>query len=192
MAGKNLYIIAGCNGAGKTSASVTILPEILNCKEFVNADEIARGISPFNPESVAVEAGRLMLQRIDFLLNGDSSFAIETTLATRSYSGLVRKAQQRGFLVQLLFFWLPSPEYAVERVAQRVREGGHNIPKDVIVRRYFAGIKNMFDIYMPIVNSWMIIDNSVNPRVTIAKMNRNKTDVYDENKFNSIKNYERR
>ena len=192
MADKNLYIIAGCNGAGKTSASVTILPEILNCKEFVNADEIARGISPFNPESVAVEAGRLMLQRIDFLLNSDSSFAIETTLATRSYSNLVRRAQQRGFLVQLLFFWLPSPEYAVERVAQRVREGGHNIPNDVIVRRYFAGIKNMFDIYMPIVNSWMIIDNSVNPRVTIAKMNRNKTDVYDENKFNSIKNYERR
>ena len=192
MAGKNLYIIAGCNGAGKTSASVTILPEILNCKEFVNADEIARGISPFNPESVAVEAGRLMLQRIEFLLNGDSSFAIETTLATRSYSNLVQRAHQCGFFVQLLFFWLPSPEYAIERVAQRVREGGHNIPNDVIVRRYFAGIRNLFDIYMPIVDSWMIIDNSVNPRVTIAKMNRNKTDVYDENKFNSIKNYERR
>ena len=192
MAGKNLYIIAGCNGAGKTSASVTILPEILNCKEFVNADEIARGISPFNPESVAVEAGRLMLQRIEFLLNGDNSFAIETTLATRSYSNLVQRAHQCGFFVQLLFFWLPSPEYAIERVAQRVREGGHNIPNDVIVRRYFAGTKNLFNIYMPIVDSWMIIDNSVNPRVTIAKMNRNKTDVYDENKFNSIKNYERR
>ena len=192
MAGKNLYIIAGCNGAGKTSASVTILPEILNCKEFVNADEIARGISPFNPESVAVEAGRLMLQRIEFLLNGDNSFAIETTLATRSYSNLVQRAHQCGFFVQLLFFWLPSPEYAIERVAQRVSEGGHNIPNDVIVRRYFAGIKNLFNIYMPIVDSWMIIDNSVNPRVTIAKMNRNKTDVYDENKFNSIKNYERR
>ena len=192
MADKNLYIIAGCNGAGKTSASVTILPEILHCKEFVNADAIAKGISPFNPESVAVEAGRLMLQRIDFLLNGGSSFAIETTLATRSYSNLVRRAQQRGFLVQLLFFWLPSPEYAVERVAQRVSEGGHNIPNDVIVRRYFAGIKNLFDIYMPIVDSWMIIDNSVNPRVKIAKMNRGIMVVFDENKFNTIKNYERR
>ena len=192
MADKNLYIIAGCNGAGKTSASITILPEILNCKEFVNADAIAKGISPFNPESVAVEAGRLMLQRIDFLLNSDSSFAIETTLATRSYSNLVRRAQQRGFLVQLLFFWLPSPEYAVERVAQRVREGGHNIPNDVIVRRYFAGIKNMFDIYMPIVDSWMIVDNSVNPRVKIAKMNRGIMVIFDENKYNSIKNYERR
>ena len=184
---KTLYIISGCNGAGKTSASVTILPDILKCKEFVNADAIAKGISPFNPESVAVEAGRLMLQRIDFLLNGDESFAIETTLATRSYSNLVRRAHQNGFSVQLLYFWLPSPEYAAERVAQRVREGGHNIPRDVIFRRYYAGIKNLFDIYMPIVDSWMIIDNSVNPRVTIAKMNRGETIVYDENIFNSIK-----
>ena len=192
MVDKNLYIIAGCNGAGKTSASITILPEILKCKEFVNADEIARGISPFNPESVAVEAGRLMLQRIDFLLNENNSFAIETTLATRSYSNLVQRAHQNGFYVQLLFFWLPSPEYAVERVAQRVKEGGHSIPNDVIYRRYFAGIKNLFDIYMPIVDSWMIIDNSVNPRVMVAKMNRGKMVVYDENIYNSIKNYERR
>ncbi|MBO7496570.1 MAG: zeta toxin family protein [Salinivirgaceae bacterium] len=190
MAGKNLYIIAGCNGAGKTSASVTILPEILNCKEFVNADEIARGISPFNPESVAVEAGRLMLQRIEFLLNGDSSFAIETTLATRSYSNLVQRAHQCGFFVQLLFFWLPSPEYAIERVAQRVREGGHNIPNDVIVRRYFAGIRNLFDIYMPIVDSWMIVDNSVNPRFTIAEKIESAISVYDETSYSKIKNYE--
>ena len=190
MADKNLYIIAGCNGAGKTSASVTILPEILNCKEFVNADEIARGISPFNPESVAVEAGRLMLQRIEFLLNGDNSFAIETTLATRSYSNLVQRAHQCGFFVQLLFFWLPSPEYAIERVAQRVREGGHNIPNDVIVRRYFAGIRNLFDIYMPIVDSWMIVDNSVNPRFTIAEKIESAISVYDETSYSKIKNYE--
>ena len=190
MAGKNLYIIAGCNGAGKTSASVTILPEILNCKEFVNADEIARGISPFNSESVAVEAGRLMLQRIEFLLNGDNSFAIETTLATRSYSNLVQRAHQCGFFVQLLFFWLPSPEYAIERVAQRVREGGHNIPNDVIVRRYFAGIRNLFDIYMPIVDSWMIVDNSVNPRFTIAEKIESAISVYDETSYSKIKNYE--
>ena len=190
MADKNLYIIAGCNGAGKTSASVTILPEILNCKEFVNADEIARGISPFNPESVAVEAGRLMLQRIEFLLNGDSSFAIETTLATRSYSNLVQRAHQCGFFVLLLFFWLPSPEYAIERVAQRVREGGHNIPNDVIVRRYFAGTKNLFNIYMPIVDSWMIVDNSVNPQVTIAEKIESAISVYDETAYSKIKNYE--
>lgn len=95
---KNLYIIGGCNGAGKTTASYTVLPEILNCKEFVNADEIARGLSPFNPESVAIEAGRLMLQRIDYLLEKDTSFSIETTLSTKSYVNLVKRAHEKGFI----------------------------------------------------------------------------------------------
>lgn len=141
---KTLYIIAGCNGAGKTTASITVLPEILECKEFVNADEIAKGLSPFNPESVAIDAGRLMLHRINQLIKGNVSFAIETTLSTRSYAKLVQQAHERGFKVQLLFFWLPTPEHAIERVAQRVREGGHNIPIDVIRRRYQAGIENLF------------------------------------------------
>lgn len=95
---KNLYIIGGCNGAGKATASYTVLPEILNCKEFVNADEIARGLSPFNPESVAIEAGRLMLQRIDYLLEKDTSFSIETTLSTKSYVNLVKRAHEKGFI----------------------------------------------------------------------------------------------
>lgn len=136
---KNLYIISGCNGAGKTTASYTVLPEILNCKEFVNADEIARGLSPFNPESVAIEAGRLMLQRIDFLLEKDTSFSIETTLSTKSYINLVRRAQEKGFSVRILFFWLNSPELAIRRVAERVAKGGHNIPEPIIRRRYTAG-----------------------------------------------------
>ena len=106
---KTLYIIAGCNGAGKTTAAYTILPDIWQCQEFVNADEIARGLSPFNPESVAIQAGRLMLERIEILLEQGVSFAIETTLATRSYVQLVRKAQAKGDCVQLLFFWLNSP-----------------------------------------------------------------------------------
>ena len=101
---KNLYIISGCNGAGKTTASYTVLPEILDCREFVNADEIARGLSPFNPESVAIEAGRLMLQRIEDLLAKDETFSIETTLATKSYINLVRRAQAKGYQVNILFF----------------------------------------------------------------------------------------
>ena len=109
---KNLYIISGCNGAGKTTASYTVLPEILDCKEFVNADEIARGLSPFNPESVAIEAGRLMLKRIDELLEKGETFSIETTLATKSYINLVRRAQAKGYVVKVLFFWLNSPELA--------------------------------------------------------------------------------
>ncbi|HWZ13834.1 MAG TPA: zeta toxin family protein [Mucilaginibacter sp.] len=155
----NLYIIAGCNGAGKTTASYTVLPEILGCKEFVNADNIAAGLSPFNPESVALEAGRIMLKRIYELLDEGSDFAFETTLATRSYVSLVKKAQKKSYKVTLLFFWLSSPEEAFERVAKRVSEGGHNIPTDVIERRFYRGVKNLFELYMPICDKWIIIDS---------------------------------
>lgn len=186
---KTLYIIAGCNGAGKTTASVTILPEILDCKEFVNADEIAKGLSPFNPESVAIEAGRLMLQRIDVLMKGDDSFSIETTLSTRSYSRLIDKAHANGFKVQLLFFWLPTPEHAIARVDQRVREGGHNIPVDVIRRRYKAGIENLFNIYLPIVDSWMLVENHSNPRLLIADGGYEGTNIYIEQLFNKMHAY---
>lgn len=154
-----LYIIAGCNGAGKTTASYSVLPDLLQCREFVNADEIAKGLSPFNPESVAIEAGRLMLQRIELLLSQHKTFAIETTLATRSYATLVRRARERGYNVVLLFFWLPSPEMAVARVAKRVREGGHDIPVETIHRRYWLGLENFFRIFAPIVDSWMFFDN---------------------------------
>ena len=126
---KNLYIISGCNGAGKTTASYTVLPEILDCREFVNADEIARGLSPFNSESLAIEAGRLMLKRIEELLEKEETFSIETTLATKSYINLVRRAQAKGYSVKVLFFWLNSPELALQRVAERVAKGGHNIPR---------------------------------------------------------------
>lgn len=139
---------------------MVVLPEVLHCREFVNADEIAKGLSPFNPESVAIEAGKLMLQRIDFLLSQRETFAIETTLATRSYRSLVERAKAEGYLVILLFFWLPSPEMAEMRVAQRVASGGHNIPKEVIGRRYWLGLQNLFDIFVPIVDKWSLYDNS--------------------------------
>ena len=133
---KKLYIIAGCNGAGKTTASFTLLPEILNCKEFVNADEIAKGLSPFQPEKVALAAGRLMLNRIDELLIQKINFAFETTLATKSYKNKLLFAKQRGYHIILLFYWLSDSELAIKRVKQRVKEGGHNIESDVIKRRY--------------------------------------------------------
>ena len=140
MKSKNLYIIAGCNGAGKTTASYTILPEIIDCKEFVNADEIARGLSPFQPENVAFESGRIMINRINELLNDQETFAFETTLATRSYRNKILKAKKKGYNVTLLFFWLSNVNLAIERVKIRVKEGGHNIPEDTIERRYFNGI----------------------------------------------------
>ena len=165
---KNLYIISGCNGAGKTTASYTVLPEILDCREFVNADEIARGLSPFNPESVAIEAGRLMLQRVEYLLEKEETFSIETTLATKSYINLVRRAQAKGYTVRLLFFWLNSPELALMRIAERVAKGGHNIPETIVRRRYVAGISNLFRLFMDEVDFWVIYDNSEYPTVQIA------------------------
>ncbi len=164
----NLYIIAGCNGAGKTTASFTVLPEMLNCREFVNADEIAAGLSPFNPEGVALQAGRLMIDRIIHLLKEGETFAFETTLATRSYVKLIQQAQKRGYFVTLLFFSLSCAEQAVKRVAKRVSEGGHNIPYDVILRRYDSGLSNLFNLYMPVCDYWALYDNSICPANKIA------------------------
>ena len=159
----NLYIIAGCNGAGKTTASFTVLPEILNCKEFVNADEIAKGLSPFQPEKAAFESGRIMLNRIHELMAEQVDFAFETTLSTRSYVSLVKKAQAAGYRVSLVFFWLDSVSTAKERVKHRVLQGGHNIPEDVIERRYSRGIQNLTRLYIPVVDYWVIFDNTEQP-----------------------------
>ena len=184
MTPPRLYIIAGCNGAGKTTASFTVLPDMLGCKEFVNADEIARGLSPFNPEEMAIEAGRLMLSRIKTLIASHRTFAIETTLSTRSYRNTVRKAKAEGYEVILIFFWLPSPEVAVKRVAQRVKNGGHNIPEAVIRQRFYRGLHNLFEIFMPIVDDWMIYDNSRYP-VAIACSDK----IFQPSTFRRIANH---
>jgi predicted ABC-type ATPase len=156
----NLYIIAGCNGAGKTTASFTVLPEMLGCDEFINADEIARGLSPFNPDKAAIEAGRLMLARIDKMIIAKKDFAFETTLSARSFIRKIFTARKAGYQSTLLFFWLDSSELAIERVRLRVSEGGHDIPEDTIVRRYNAGLKNLFKLYIPECDYWMIFNNS--------------------------------
>jgi predicted ABC-type ATPase len=187
---KNLYMICGCNGAGKTTASYTVLPEILDCKEFVNADEIARGLSPFNPSSVGIESGRLMLQRIEELLAKDATFSIETTLATKSYLNLVRRAHKKGYSVKLVFFWLRTPDLAIRRVAERVQNGGHGIAEQTIKRRYVAGIRNLFRLFAPEVDYWAIFDNSANPRKKIASGGRGSdTKIEDETLYQEIMNY---
>lgn len=189
---KNLYIISGCNGAGKTTASFTVLPDILQCWEFVNADEIAKGLSPFNPENVAIEAGRLMLQRINELLEHNKTFSIETTLATKSYINLVRRAHCKGYRVHLIFFWLETPELAIQRVAERVSKGGHNIPTEVIYRRYVVGISNLFKYFMNEVDLWMIYDNSHSPRTFVAQGGCiTQTEIYSKEIYNKIKAYVR-
>lgn len=187
---KNLYIIAGCNGAGKTTASFTILPEILDCKEFVNADEIAKGLSPFQPEKVSFEAGRIMIKRINELLESDENFAFETTLATKSYRTKIIEAKKKSYNVTLLFFWLQNVDLAIERVKTRVIEGGHNIPTPIIKRRYLNGIKNLFEIYLPIVDEVMIFDNSEGKHDLMAeKTLDSEIDVLNQIKFDKLKTY---
>lgn len=187
---RNLYVIAGCNGAGKTTASYTILPEILDCREFVNADEIAKGLSPFQPEKVAIESGRIMLQRIKELLEDGKDFAFETTLATRSYSNTVKKAKELKYNVVLLFFWLQKVDLAIERVKSRVVEGGHDIPDEIIRRRYVRGVKNLFDIYLPLVDVVYIFDNSEGRHELIAeKIDGNKLTLHNKIKFSLLKSY---
>lgn len=163
-----LYIIAGCNGAGKTTASYTMLPEMLNCKEFVNADSIAVGLSPFQPEKVSFQAGRVMLKRIDELINEEATFAFETTLSTISYKETIKQCKAKGYRIVLLYFWLNSPELAIERIKRRVEKGGHHIPGNIVRRRYKRGLENFFNIFQPICDYWEILDNSGNVPDSIA------------------------
>jgi predicted ABC-type ATPase len=165
----NLYIISGCNGAGKTTASFTLLPAMLDCKEFVNADEIAKGISPFQPDSVSLQAGRIMIERIEELLNTGVDFAFETTLTTLSYVNTIKTAKEKGYSVTLLYFWLNDVNLAIERVKTRVSEGGHNIPEEVIRRRYFRGVYNLTNKFIDICDYWIVINNSSRPFTFIAE-----------------------
>jgi len=184
---KNLYIIAGCNGAGKTTASFNILPEMLNCQEFINADEIARGLSPFHPEKVAIDAGRIMLKRIQDLIENGSDFAFETTLSTKSFRNTILLARSKGYTVTLLFFWLNSVELAKDRVKQRVIEGGHFVDDQTITRRYYNGLKNFLDSYVKLCHSSMIYDNSQTTPKLIAYTEKNSKFVVEiEDTFQKI------
>jgi len=182
----NLYIIAGCNGAGKTTASFTVFPEILDCEQFVNADNIAYGLSPFNVESVAVEAGRIMLRRIHELMTMGENFAIETTLATRSYVTLIQRAKQLGYSVSLIYMWLSTPNLAQQRVAERVRGGGHNIPAQVIIRRYFRGLSNLFTLFLPVCDLVVIADNSLNDLNIIARKENDEIVIKNADLWDAI------
>ena len=177
---KRLYIIAGCNGAGKTTAAYQLLPNLLGINEFINADEIARGLSPFNVEGAAIQAGRLMLTRIKQLIAQGADFAFETTLATRSYVQLAKAAQQQGYTVYLLFFWLHSSQMAIQRVAQRVKEGRHNIPEPTIRRRYTLGLQNFFQLYRPVVNQWVFVDNVADEPELIAQSINLDISIYNK------------
>jgi predicted ABC-type ATPase len=166
---KDVVILGGPNGAGKTTAAARLLPTELRIVEFVNADEIARGLSPFNPEGSAIIAGRVMIERMRALMREERSFAFETTLSGTSHVRMLRECREAGYRLTLIFLWLRSPELALERVRRRVGEGGHSIPEDVIRRRYQAGIRNMRTLYLPVVDRAFVYDNSNAAGVLIAE-----------------------
>lgn len=182
-----MYILSGCNGAGKTTASYTLLPEVLGCREFVNSDEFAKSISPFNPGAVSITASRYMLRKINYLLERNSDFCVETTLATRSLEGIIERAKGQGYNIVLLYFWLSSPEIAVKRVKDRVLAGGHNIPEDVVRRRYAMGLQYFFDTYLRLCDRWILADNTNTPYTIVAEGSGQVTYIKDNEKYKTIR-----
>ena len=160
MTEKHIFVIGGPNGAGKTTAAQVLLPDELELFEFVNADEIARGLSPFNAEGVAMAAGRIMIDRMRWLVRTGESFAFETTCAGKQHAVWLKARKEEGWRITLQYLWLPTAEMAIARVARRVANGGHSIPMDVVRRRHAAGIRNMGRLYLPLADNASIYDNS--------------------------------
>jgi len=181
----SIYIIAGCNGAGKTTAAYNLLPGVFNTVEFINADEIAKGLSPFNPEGVAIQAGKIMIERIKYLTENKMDFAFETTLSGLRHLRFLKLAKQQGYNIILLFIWLNSIELAKERVKVRVNKGGHNIEEKIIERRYLKGHDNL-QRYLAEADDWYIYDNSETEYQLIAKSIANKKDVFNFEVFQKI------
>lgn len=162
-----------------------VLPEALGCHEFVNADLIAAGLSPFRVESVALQSGRLMLERMHKLRDSGIDFGFESTLASRSFVPFLKSCQARGYEVHLLYVWLENVELAIERIAHRVLDGGHNIPEATIRRRYESSRRNFVELYQPLANSWRVFDNSIEPML-VAEGDKDETTIYETAKWQVI------
>jgi len=182
-----LYIISGCNGSGKTTASYTLLPEMFECSEFVNSDEFAKSLSPFKPEAAYISASRYMLMKTQYLFGKRKDFSIETTLATRSLLKTIAKAQEQGYFVTVIYFWLNSPELALERVRARVAAGGHDVPEETIRRRYQTGLEYFFKDYMPLADQWLLADNSSPPFKIVAQGSRKGMSILNLPLYQKIK-----
>jgi len=157
---QNLIVIAGPNGSGKSTTAPSLLKGTLQVTEFVNADLIAQGLSGFQPEGAVFHAGRVMLERIHYLAKKRVDFAFETTLASRTFASWIEELSKTGYAVNLVFLWLPNEDFAVDRVTERVRMGGHDVPEETIRRRYHAGLYNFFKLYRRLANKWYFYDNS--------------------------------
>jgi predicted ABC-type ATPase len=186
-----IVIIAGPNGAGKSTLAPHLLRDTYGLLEYLNADVIALGLSAFQSEKVAFEAGRIMLKRLNLLAQQKESFAFESTLATRSYAHWIRTLIEQGYAFHLLYLWLQSPKLAIQRVEERVRLGGHDVPVDVIKRRYTVGVKNFLNLYQQLAESWCIYDNSIvgTPKLMARGIKTDQIDIADQNlwqEFNEV------
>ncbi len=186
MKNKNVYIIAGPNGSGKTTFAKMFLPEYVNCPNFVNADLIAQGLAPFEPRSAALKAGRLVLEQINDFAGRGVDFAFETTLSGKSYVNLFRELKAKGYTLHLFFLWVSSPELAIARIKERVREGGHNIPEEDIRRRFIRSVHNFLKLYEPLLDSWMLFDNSEAKPVLITRRRNGRKEVLGKKLFEII------
>lgn len=188
----HLYIIGGANGAGKTTAAMTLLPQYLDVYEFVNADEIARGLNPLKPDSANLLAGRVMIERVNSLIEARSNFAFETTCAGYHHAETIKRAKAAGYVTTLIFLWLPSADMAVQRVRSRVRQGGHDIPEPTIRRRYATGLTNLTRLFLPLVDKAVIYDNTTASRSDfhkIAEKNETGITVFDRPLWDMIANF---
>lgn len=183
----DFYLFGGPNGAGKTTTATKILPELLNCREFVNADYIARGLSPFTESTMAMQAGRIMLRRLKELSKSGVDFAFESTLAARNYVVFLKRCQERGYKVNLIYVWPNSPDLAVNRVAKRVNSGGHAVPEEVIRRRYELGRTYFLTLYRPLADWWACLDNSGETSLPVAQGTRNtEPSIYEPARWKMI------
>ena len=183
----DVIVIAGPNGAGKSTLAPALLRDTFGILEFVNADTIAEGLSGFAPEDAAFDAGRVMLGRLHDLAAEGRDFAFETTLASRFYAGWLQDLRTQGYRSTLIFLWLESVELAIERVRERVRIGGHDIPEETIRRRYIRGLKNLFELYIPIVDGWSVRDNSSARSIEIVRYTTEAGQlVFDEERWKNV------
>ena len=182
-----VVVIAGPNGAGKSTAAPYLLKQALGILEFVNADQIAVGLSAYSPETVSFEAGRIMLKRLHELAASNASFAFESTLSSRSFALFLSRCRSQGYRIQIFYVALPSAELAVNRVALRVKLGGHNIPQADIERRFQRSLHNLYELYLPLADRWTILDNASGTLKPIAHGTAHRTHVKESKKWLNLK-----
>jgi predicted ABC-type ATPase len=173
-----IYLIAGANGVGKTTFAREFLPKEVNCLRFMNADEVARGLSPFAPEAASIRAGRVLIGEIRAALRSKDSFGWESTLSGRSHAPIMARARERGYEIELHYLSVTSPRVCVERVARRVREGGHDVPVADIRRRFYRSLQNLVKLYLPLADRWTVWDaTATKPRPLLESHRASEADV---------------